>query len=406
MARDADVIISGGSFTGLALGLGLARALPGRGVVVLEREAPPVADGGRAFALSLSSKRLLEALGLWAALEADAQAVSGIDITDSGLSAAVRPVLLRYVNEIGAGEAASWIVPAARVLAVLRGAAAAQPGLTVRPAADVSRFVAGLGEAQVGCADGQAWTAALAIAADGRRSGLRTAAGIKVIGWDYGQTGIVTTIAHSRPHDGRAVQHFLPSGPFAILPLPGHRSCITWSEQRDEARRILGLDDASFAVEVDRRVAGRLGEVTVEPGRGSWPLEMHLARAFAGPRIAVAGDAAHGVHPIAGQGLNLGLKDVAALVEVVADAARAGLDIGSLAVLERYERWRRFDAVTSTLAYDALNRTFSTEGTLKRSLREFGLGLVDRLPFAKDLLVREAAGLTGTLPKMLTGVMP
>jgi 2-octaprenyl-6-methoxyphenol hydroxylase len=241
------------------------------------------------------------------------------------------------------------------------------------------------------------------VAADGRRSPLREAAGIKIVGWDYGQTGIVTTIAHARPHGARAVQHFLPGGPFAILPLKGNRSCVTWSEEEGEARRILALDDAAFLPEVDQRVGGRLGALELAAQRQSWPLEMHLVRSYVAPRFAVAGDAAHGVHPIAGQGLNLALRDVAALTEVLTDAARLGLDLGNGEVLTRYERWRRFDSAISAATFDGLNLLFSNDWALVRAVRDFGLGLVDRMPRLKEFFVREAAGLSGELPRLLKG---
>ena len=227
--------------------------------------------------------------------------------------------------------------------------------------------------------------------------------GIKSVRWGYDQTGIVTIVAHERPHGGRAVQHFLPAGPFAILPLTGNRSCITWSEDAGEAARILALDDAAFLDEVDLRFGGRLGGIQLAGPRQSWPLELHLARSYAAPRLAVIGDAAHSVHPIAGQGLNLGLRDSAALVEVIADAARLGLDIGSAAVLERYEQWRRFDSTVSAIAFDGLNRLFSSDNAMLRAARDAGLGLVDRSPVLKQAFVKEASGLSGELPKLLRG---
>jgi 2-octaprenyl-6-methoxyphenol hydroxylase len=241
------------------------------------------------------------------------------------------------------------------------------------------------------------------VAADGRTSRLREAAGIGVVGWTYAQVGIVATVGHKRPHRGRAVQHFLPSGPFAILPLPGNRACITWTEEEQEGRRIAALDDAGFLVEVEKRFGFRLGEIELLGLRGLWPLEMHLARALAAPRLALIGDAAHVVHPIAGQGLNLGLRDVAALTEVVADAARLGLDIGSAIVLARYERWRRTDAAISAAAFDGLNRLFSNDWAVLRTARSAGLGIVERLPALKQFFVAEAAGLTGEVPKLLRG---
>ena len=237
----------------------------------------------------------------------------------------------------------------------------------------------------------------------GGASPLRQAAGIGIVRWSYPQAGIVTTVRLEQPHQGRAVQHFLPSGPFAILPLTGNRACITWTEDAARAREILALDDAGFLAEVEKRFGYRLGGVALAGPRASWPLDMHLARALVADRFALVGDAAHGVHPIAGQGLNLGLRDVAALTEVVADAARLGLDIGSLAVLERYERWRRLDSALSAATFDALNRLFSNDSTLLRSARDFGLGLVERMPALKQFFVAEAAGLTGEVPRLLRG---
>jgi 2-octaprenyl-6-methoxyphenol hydroxylase len=232
---------------------------------------------------------------------------------------------------------------------------------------------------------------------------LRAAAGIGTIARQYAQTGIVTTVRHERPHGGRAVQHFLPAGPFAILPMTGNRSCVTWTEEASEAARILALDDAGFLAELEKRFGHRLGALELAGPRGSWPLAMHLARELIAPRFALAGDAVRGVHPIAGQGLNLALRDVAALSECLVDAVRVGLDVGDATALERYARWRRFDGAASAAAFSALNVLFSRDNALLRSVRDAGLGVVDRLPSLKQLLVSEAAGLTGEVPKLLKG---
>lgn len=404
----ADIAISGASYAGLSLALALAEALPGIELALIDPLAPrgsgePARDS-RAFAVSASSKHVLSAIGVWAAVAHEAQPVATIEITDSELDAGIRPTLLTYANATESGEPASYILPGATLLAALVDKARATPGLTiVSPPAAVTGYAAGPNEADISLADGRRLSARLVVAAEGRRSTLREAAGIKLIGWPYEQTGIVVTVAHERPHEGTAVQHFLPSGPFAILPLTGNRSCITWSQDARDARRIMALDDAGFLAEVDRRFGGKLGAVTLAGPRASWPLEMHLARAYVAPRLALIGDTAHGVHPIAGQGLNLGLRDVAALAEVVAETMRVGLDPGAPDVLKRYERWRRFDSTVSTFAFDGINRLFSNDWTLVRAARDLGLGVVDRMPGVKRMLVEEAAGLTGELPRMLRG---
>jgi 2-octaprenyl-6-methoxyphenol hydroxylase len=277
------------------------------------------------------------------------------------------------------------------------------PSIKWIASAEAWDFVSGDTEARVRLKGATELSASLLVAAEGRRSRLREAAGIKVIGWSYPQIGIVTTVRHELPHGGCAVQHFLPSGPFAILPLKGNRACITWTEDAAEARRILALDDQAFLAEIEKRFGGRLGTIALDGPRQSWPLEMHLARRYVGPRFALIGDAAHGVHPLAGQGLNLAFRDVAALAEVISEAVRLGLDPGDAQALQRYERWRRFDSVVSAATFDGLNRLFASDLTLLRSAREFGLGLVDRVPALKRFFVGEAAGLTGELPRLLRG---
>ena len=246
-------------------------------------------------------------------------------------------------------------------------------------------------------------SARLLVAADGAHSSIREQAGIKTSGWDYGQSGIVTTVAHERDHHGRAEEHFLPAGPFAILPLKGNRSSIVWTEEAREAARIVALSDEEFHAELERRFGLHLGEIKAVGGRRAYPLGLFVARAFIGDRLALIGDAAHVIHPIAGQGLNLGLRDVAALAEAIADAARLGLDVGGAQVLDRYQRWRRFDTMAMGLATDGLNRLFSNRSDVLRVVRDVGLGLVERAPALKNLFIREAAGLTGEVPKLLRG---
>ncbi len=268
--------------------------------------------------------------------------MTAVDITDSSLEDAFRPVLVSYDNRVD-GEPATWIVENDRLLEALIAAASSRPGVELIGGNAAEGFARDEHGVDVALAGGGMLRAALLIAADGRNSRLREAAGIRIVRWRYPQIGIVTTARHDKPHGGRAVQHFLPSGPFALLPLTGNRTSITWTEAEERGREIVALDDAAFLAEVEKRFDWRLGGVALAGPRSAWPLDMHLARALVADRFALLGDAAHGVHPIAGQGLNLGFRDVAALAEVLVDAARLGLDVGSLAVLERYERWRRLE---------------------------------------------------------------
>ncbi|MCL4766166.1 MAG: FAD-dependent monooxygenase [Hyphomicrobiaceae bacterium] len=404
-ALKSDVVISGGGFAGLALALALTRCIgPGISITVIERQAAPAARRDpRASAVSAGPRRMLEALGVWPMVQDEAQDIREILLTDSPLEAGVRPVLLAYDNRLASGEPASTIVPNDVLAAALETAAGAEPAIQRLRSAEAIGFTAGDPYLRVQLADGRSIDTALLVAADGRRSRLREAAGIKCVGWSYDQVGIVTRVEHELPHHGRAIQHFLPGGPFAILPLKGDASCITWSEEAGRAREILAFDDDAFLAEVEKRLAGRYGRLQLAGQRASWPLEMHLARRYVGHRFALIGDAAHGVHPIAGQGLNLAFRDIAALTDVVAEAVWIGLTPGDASALERYERWRRFDSGLSAAAFDALNRLFSSDVALMRSVREAGLGLVDRVPELKRLLVAEAAGVSGDVPRLLRG---
>jgi 2-octaprenyl-6-methoxyphenol hydroxylase len=401
-----DVVIGGGGTAGLTLACALADALgPEMRIAVADRAAfgaAARARDGRSFALSASSKRMLDVLGVWPALAEGAQPVTVIDITDSSLKDAFRPILVSYDNHVE-GEPATWIVENDRLLDALVAAASARSSLALLGGQAAEAFTRDEHGVDITLAGGRSIRTPLLVAADGRASRLREAAGIQVVRWQYPQIGIVTTVRHEKPHNGRAVQHFLPSGPFALLPLTGNRSSITWTEEEKRGREIVALDDAGFLAEVEKRFDWRLGAVELAGPRSAWPLDMHLARALADDRFVLLGDAAHGVHPIAGQGLNLGFRDVAALAEVLVDAARLGLDIGALTVLERYERWRRLDSAVSAAAFDGLNRLFSNDLTPLRTLRDFGLGLVERLPALKHLFVAEAAGLAGDVPKLLRG---
>jgi 2-octaprenyl-6-methoxyphenol hydroxylase len=292
------------------------------------------------------------------------------------------------------------------LIRVLADAVAEQSPIVVFAPDTVTGYEADRFRAQVTLGNGGSIEANLLVAADGKRSRLREQAGIKCVGWTYPQIGIVTTVAHEKPHHGEAMQHFLPSGPFAVLPLTGNRSSIVWTEGKEQGEAIMALDEAAFLAELGKRFGHRLGAISLAGPRQSFPLDMQIARAFVADRLALIGDAAHAVHPLAGQGLNIGMRDVAALAETIIDATRLGLDIGALPQLERYQRWRRFDSAFSATVMDGLNRLFSNDSAPLRILRDLGLGLVDRAPALKRFFVSEAAGATGTVPRLLAGKMP
>lgn len=399
-----DVVIAGGGFVGRALALALAKFAPdGFRIALIDAEAPGAErEDARASALSAASRNLLSVLGVWPALAPDAQAIESIEITDSQLNAALRPHLLGFEAELKPGVVAYMVENRDLHRALAAHLRDIEPIVVIAPQtivdyrADAFRLAVKLGS-------GNEIEAPLIVAADGKRSRLRERAGIKCIAWSYPQMGIVTTVAHSKPHGGKAVQHFLPAGPFAILPLRGDRSSIVWTEDTERARAILAQDESGFLDELATRFGHQLGEIAVAGPVQSFPLDFQLARSFVADRLALAGDAAHAVHPLAGQGLNIGFRDVAALAQTIVEATRLGLDIGTEPVLERYERWRRFDSTFSATAMDGLNRLFSSDSAALRALRDLGLGLVDRAPPLKRFLVREAAGHTGQVPRLLRG---
>jgi len=404
-AQRIDVLIGGAGFAGLALAIALRQGLgPSFSVTVADPALTGAAKDARASAIVAAARRLFETIGVWQ--EVEAQPILDMVVTDSRLSDVVRPVFLTFEGDIGPGEPFAHMIENAALLAALVEKAKDE-GVTLRTAA-VADFAFTNDRVSVRLSDGDTLAARLLIAADGARSAIRGRAGIASHGFSYGQSAIVATVAHERDHRGRAEEHFLPAGPFAILPLKrdpsvGHRSSIVWTEQAHEAARIVALPDAEFHAELERRFGLHLGEIKVVGPRRVHPLGLSVARTFIADRLALVGDAAHVIHPIAGQGLNMGLKDVAALAEVIVDAARLGLDPGSLAVLERYQRWRRFDTVAMGVATDGLNRLFSNQSDVLRLVRDLGLGVVDRLPALKHLFIREAAGLVGEVPKLLRG---
>ena len=403
-----DAVIAGVGLVGRTLALALSKLAPQGFRIALIDAEPGEAKGGaaedaRALALSAATRNLFAALDLWPLLVPKAQAIESIEITDSALNAALRPHFLGFDDELRSDGAGAVMVEHGDLQRVLAAAVASDPVIETQVAERVTDFTADEFAVAVKLETGAVIEARLLVAADGKRSELREHAGIKCIGWSYPQIGIVTTVAHGRPHHGKAVQHFLPSGPFAILPLTGNRSSIVWTEESKRGKAIMASDETSFLGELTQRFGLRLGEIALAGPRQSFPLDLQIARSFVANRLALIGDAAHAVHPLAGQGLNIGMRDVAALAETVVEATRLGLDIGAAPQLERYERWRRFDGAFSAVVMDGLNRLFSNDSAPLRALRDLGLGLVDRAPPLKRFLVREAAGRTGTVPSLLTG---
>ena len=401
----ADVVISGGGMVGLPLALALAQG--GLKTVVVDAAPPakvlePLFDG-RVSALAYASVRMLRILGVWERLEPQAQPIREILVTDGAEGRPASPFSLHFdAEEIGA-DALGHIAENRHIRSALYGVVARQANLGLVAPASVRTLAVEAGHARVTLADGEEIQAPLVIAADGRESRLRGEMGIGVIGWSYPQTGIVATVEHERPHNGVAFEHFLPSGPFAILPMTGNRSSLVWTEATARAPGLLAADEADFHDELERRFGPHLGETRAAGPRWSYPLSFHLARDFVRPRFALAGDCAHGIHPIAGQGLNLGLKDAAALAEVLLDAARLGRDIGALDTLKRYERWRRFDSFTLAASTDALNRLFSNDIAPLRHIRDLGLGIVDAVGPVRRFFMRHAGGDIGKLPRLMKG---
>lgn len=403
MSAQRGIVICGGAFAGLALALALRQGLGADLPIIVADPAlsnRPSRDQ-RATAIVAACRRLFTVIGVWDTVAGQAQPILDMTVTDSKVEDATRPVFLTFTGDVAPGEPFAHMIENRILIDALVDRAAAK-GIDLRPTA-VSSYESRPDGISVSLADGSVIEAALLVAADGAKSRLRERAGIATHGWDYDQAGIVVTVGHERDHNGRAEEHFLPAGPFAILPLTGKRSSLVWSESRKEAARMVALPPEEFHAELERRFGLHLGEVSVLDQPRSFPLGYFVARSFIAERLALIGDAAHVIHPIAGQGLNMGLKDVAALAEVVVDAARLGMDFGASDVLENYQRWRRFDTVAMGVATNALNMLFSNDSTLLRGVRDLGLGLVDRLPPLKSAFIKQAAGLSGEIPRLLKG---
>jgi 2-octaprenyl-6-methoxyphenol hydroxylase len=403
MSAQRSIVIGGGAFAGLGLALALRQGLgPEIPIVVADPAfAMKPSRDPRASAIVAACRRLFEVVGVWDQVADSAQPILDMVVTDSRLEDATRPIFLTFGGEVEPGEPFAHMVENRHLINALVTRAESE-GVELT-AVSVSSYDSNADGTRVTLSDGRTIDASLLVAADGARSKLRERAGIATHGWDYDQSGIVVTVGHERDHHGRAEEHFLPAGPFAILPLKNNRSSLVWTESRREAARIIELPDNEFQAELETRFGLHLGEIKALDKPRAFPLGYFVARSFIAERLALVGDAAHVIHPIAGQGLNMGLKDAAALAEVIVDAARLGIDPGQADVLERYQRWRRFDTVAMGVATNSLNMLFSNKSTFLRTVRDIGLGLVDRVPPLKSAFIRQAAGLSGEVPRLLRG---
>lgn len=404
VARTNDILVAGGGIAGLALALAVRRAWAGAAVAVCDpligRE-PPGRKTLRAVAVAAGSRRFLEGLGVWSAVADRAQPMTEMVITDSRRDDAPRPVYLDFADEAEPGEPFAHMVFSDELRRALLAGCESAGVRTLK--ASVNGFRPDTGVLAIETAD-QGLRTRLLVAADGGRSRLREFAGIRSVGWDYRQAGIVATISHEIPHGGRATQHFLPSGPLALLPLRAEdgserRISLVWTEEAGEAARLAALPGPMFLEALERRIGYGFGSLALEDAPSAHPLRLVLPRRLVAGRFALLGDAARTIHPLAGQGLNLGLRDAAVLAELAADRLSLGLDPGDPGMLEDYERSRRFDSVMMAGATDGLNRLFSNDSLPARLMRDLGLGLVDRLPGLKRAFMRDAAGLSGAVPR-------
>ena len=406
---EVDVAVIGGGLAGLsaALALGAPAMRVPLDVALIDPgdplKAPAGRADGRASAITRASRQMFTAMGLWPELVPHAQPIRHIAVTDSKPGQLSRPNLIRFDGDGGSAAEPASMIENQTMLRIFSAALGKARHVEIVAGASANRLDSDAAGTTVTVGDGRRIRGGLVIGADGRRSWCRKVAAIDTVEWSYGQSAIVLTVAHERPHGGRAEEHFLPAGPFAILPLTGNRCSLVWTEEESAAQAIVALPEQEFQRELELRFGDRLGRVRPDSERYCYPLSLMMARSFIAARLALIGDAAHVIHPIAGLGLNLGFRDIAALAEVIADAVRLGLDFGGPAVLERYQAWRRADTVMTAIATDGLNRLFSNDAPLLRLIRDAGLTLTDRIGPLKGLFMREAAGLTGTLPKLMAG---
>ena len=403
MEHDCDIAIVGGGFNGPALALAAAQV--GLRVIVLDATSHKPRKNakfdGRAYALALASKRLLAAVGVWENVTQDAEPMLNIRVSDGHAGVGASPFFMDFDHaELEEGPM-GYMVEDRHLRYALQAAMQTSPLIEYRLATRVTGQSTGPEGVTLSLANNQKITTRLLVGADGRQSGTAARAGITYTGWQYGQTALVCAVEHDRPHGGVAHQFFMPAGPMAVLPLSARRSTVVWSEKTDSAAVIKTLDDAAFLDVLRPQFGDFLGDIALTGGRFSYPLGMMIAKSYIAPNVALIGDAAHGVHPIAGQGLNAGLRDVAALIQVLSEAKQRGEDFASQPVLARYQLWRRFDATALAVATDGFNRLFSNDNPILRLGRDLGMGMLNAMPKVRRGILREAAGLTGDLPDLM-----
>ncbi|MCR6671528.1 FAD-dependent monooxygenase [Devosia ginsengisoli] len=397
-----DIMIVGGGPVGLSMALALGRSMKGIRVALIDRRQFAASRDQRSWALAAGVRRVFVELGVWTGMAIGAEPVRQMKITDSGTGDIARPLFLHFEGDVSPGEPFAHLVPHGLVIEQLLTALG--PEIEIVAPVEITGFTADAGAARLQLSDGRTLAAPLCIAADGAQSWLRNQAGIGTINHDYRQTGLVATIAHELAHEGTAYEHFRPAGPFASLPLPGNRSSLVWVESPERAAELKTWPQDQVEAEIEAVMGSSLGKVTLEDKLQSFPLRLQVAKSFVSERLALIGDAAHVIHPVAGQGLNLGLKDVAALAQVAIEALRLGQDPGAADVLERYQHWRRFDTALMVAVTDGMVRLFSNDIAPVRAIRDFGMGLVDRVPPVKDFLISRASGLDRNGPKLLRGL--
>ncbi|MBO6895753.1 MAG: FAD-dependent monooxygenase [Shimia sp.] len=403
MTFDSDILIAGGGLNGPALALALAQA--GFDVTVVDARPAPERAGsnfdGRGYALALASKRLLAAIGVWDKVAEQSEPMRDIKVSDGRAGEGPAPFFLHFDHtEIEEGPMGFMLEDRFLYRAFLE-AMEAEPRITLISGTSVTDQAVDTSGVTATFSDGRTHRAKLLVGCDGRQTGVGKRAGIKRTGWGYGQTALVCAIKHELPHNGVAHQFFMPPGPLAILPLPGNMCSIVWSETDENAAAIHALSDEDYMAVLRPRFGDFLGEIELTGNRFTYPLSLSVANEFIANRVALVGDAAHGMHPIAGQGLNAGLRDVAALAQILTEAQQRGEDFASELVLARYQEWRRFDTATLVAATDLTNKLFSNDNPLLRAARDVGMGLVGAMPGLRRTFMREAAGLNGELPKLM-----